>query len=79
MRRQEWEEISHQVQLFSYFNSKVLRVGTQKEKNERGIKPQKSRKYSLPVAYVSVQRMDVGLGNENCEACKNRNPKHLSS
>lgn len=79
MGRQEWEEISHQVQLFSYFNSKVLRVGTQKEKNEREIKPQKSKKYSLPVAFVGVQRMDVGLGLENCDVCKNKNPKHLSS
>lgn len=57
-------------ELFSYFNSEVLRVGTQKGKEyKREIKPQKSKKCSPPVAYVCVQRRDVDLGKEN-ELCK---------
>lgn len=34
------------------------------------LKPQKSEKYGLPIAYVHVQWMDVSQGKENSELHK---------
>lgn len=64
-KRKEWEVISHQLPIIFLFRIKCIKNDRNTQGRNEKLKPQKSEKYSLPVAYIHEQRMDMGLGKDD--------------
>lgn len=63
--RKEWEEISHQLPIIFLFRFQRIKNDRNTQGRKEKLKPQKSEKYSLPIAYIQEQRMDTGLDKDN--------------